>query len=55
MGLTEVSRSAEAESLAGALLSSSEPPDAIAAMKDDKQATGVMRAVQAAGRTIPDR
>jgi DNA-binding LacI/PurR family transcriptional regulator len=43
----------EAEELATTLLSSSEPPDAIVAMSD-KQATGVVRAVRAAGRAIPD-
>ncbi len=43
----------EAEETAGALLSSSAPPDAIAAMSD-QQAAGVVRAVQAAGLTVPD-
>jgi DNA-binding LacI/PurR family transcriptional regulator len=43
---------AEAEELASALLSSSEPPDAIAAMSD-KQAAGVVRAIRAAGLAIP--
>ncbi len=44
---------AEAEELASALLSSSEPPDAIAAMSD-QQAAGVLKAVRAAGRAVPD-
>jgi DNA-binding LacI/PurR family transcriptional regulator len=44
---------AEAESLAATLLASSEPPDAIVAMSD-KQATGVVRAIRAGGRAIPD-
>ena len=43
---------AEAEELASALLSSSEPPDAIAAMSD-QQAAGVVRAVRAAGLAVP--
>lgn len=42
----------EAQRLAAALLSSSEPPDAIAAMSD-QQAAGVIRAVRAAGRAVP--
>jgi DNA-binding LacI/PurR family transcriptional regulator len=44
---------AEAEELASTLLASSEPPDAIAAMSD-QQAAGVVRAIRAAGRAIPD-
>lgn len=44
---------AEAERLAGALLATAEQPDAIAAMSD-QQAAGVVRAVRAAGRLIPD-
>jgi DNA-binding LacI/PurR family transcriptional regulator len=44
---------AEAERMAAALLTSTEPPDAIAAMSD-QQAAGVVRAVRAAGRVIPD-
>jgi DNA-binding LacI/PurR family transcriptional regulator len=44
---------AEAERIAATLLSSGEPPDAIAAMSDE-QAAGVVRAVRAAGRVIPD-
>ncbi|MFD0690009.1 LacI family DNA-binding transcriptional regulator [Actinomadura fibrosa] len=44
---------AEAEQAAAALLASPEPPDAIAAMSD-RQAAGVLRAVRAAGRTVPD-
>ncbi|MEV3924844.1 LacI family DNA-binding transcriptional regulator [Actinomadura coerulea] len=43
----------EAERIAAALLASAEPPDAIAAMSD-RQASGVVRAVRAAGRSIPD-
>jgi DNA-binding LacI/PurR family transcriptional regulator len=43
----------EAESLVATLLASPQPPDAIAAMSD-RQATGVVRAVRAAGRAIPD-
>jgi DNA-binding LacI/PurR family transcriptional regulator len=43
----------EAEDVARALLSSSDPPDAIAAMSD-QQAVGVLAAVRAAGRTVPD-
>lgn len=45
--------SAEAERIAAALLASADPPDAIAAMSD-VQAAGVIRAVAATGRTIPD-
>jgi len=44
---------AEAERIAATLLTSAEPPDAIAAMSD-QQAAGVVRAAQAAGRAIPD-
>ena len=44
---------AEAERVAATLLASAEPPDAIAAMSD-QQAAGVVRAVRAAGRAIPD-
>jgi DNA-binding LacI/PurR family transcriptional regulator len=44
---------AEAERLAATLLASPQPPDAIAAMSD-RQAAGVVRAVRAAGRVIPD-
>jgi DNA-binding LacI/PurR family transcriptional regulator len=44
---------AEAERAAAALLASAEPPDAIAAMSDE-QAAGVVRAVRAAGRVVPD-
>ncbi|GAA4364914.1 LacI family DNA-binding transcriptional regulator [Actinomadura verrucosospora] len=43
---------AEAERVAAALLASAEPPDAIAAMSD-QQASGVLRAVRAAGRSVP--
>jgi DNA-binding LacI/PurR family transcriptional regulator len=42
----------EAEQLAANLLTSAEPPDAIAAMSD-QQASGVVRALHAAGRVIP--
>ncbi|MEU7873140.1 LacI family DNA-binding transcriptional regulator [Dactylosporangium sp. NPDC049140] len=44
---------AEAERIAATLLSSAEPPDAIAAMSDE-QAAGVVRAVRAARRAVPD-
>jgi DNA-binding LacI/PurR family transcriptional regulator len=44
---------AEAERIAATLLSSAEPPDAIAAMSDE-QAAGVVRAARAAGRVVPD-
>ncbi|WP_329095772.1 LacI family DNA-binding transcriptional regulator [Actinomadura citrea] len=44
---------AEAERVAATLLASAEPPDAIAAMSD-QQASGVVRAARAAGRTVPD-
>jgi DNA-binding LacI/PurR family transcriptional regulator len=44
---------AEAEQLAATLLTSAEPPDAIAAMSDE-QAAGVVRAARAAGRVMPD-
>jgi DNA-binding LacI/PurR family transcriptional regulator len=44
---------AEAEQIAATLLSSAEPPDAIAAMSD-QQAAGVVRAARAAGRVIAD-
>jgi DNA-binding LacI/PurR family transcriptional regulator len=44
---------AEAERMAASLLASAEPPDAIAAMSDE-QAAGVVRAVRAAGRIIPE-
>jgi DNA-binding LacI/PurR family transcriptional regulator len=43
----------EAEHMATSLLTSPDPPDAIAAMSD-KQAVGVIRAARAAGRRIPD-
>ncbi len=43
----------EAERVAAGLLSSAEPPDAIAAMSDE-QAAGVVRAARAAGRVVPD-
>ncbi|MEU8123178.1 LacI family DNA-binding transcriptional regulator [Spirillospora sp. NPDC049024] len=43
---------AEAERVATALLTSAEPPDAIAAMSD-RQASGVVRAARAAGRAVP--
>jgi DNA-binding LacI/PurR family transcriptional regulator len=42
----------EAEQVAAALLASTDPPDAIAAMGDEL-AAGVVRAAGAAGRTIP--
>jgi DNA-binding LacI/PurR family transcriptional regulator len=44
---------AEAERIAATLLTSVEPPDAIAAMSDE-QAAGVVHAARAAGRDIPD-
>ena len=44
---------AEAEQAAATLLASAEPPDAIAAMSDE-QAAGVVRALRAAGRVVPD-
>ena len=44
---------AEAERITASLLASGEPPDAIAAMSDE-QAAGVVRAVRATGRDIPD-
>jgi DNA-binding LacI/PurR family transcriptional regulator len=44
---------AEAEHIAATLLTSAEPPDAIAAMSDE-QASGVVRAARATGRVIPD-
>ncbi|WP_141578687.1 LacI family DNA-binding transcriptional regulator [Actinomadura sp. WMMA1423] len=44
---------AEAERVATALLTSAEPPDAIAAMSD-QQASGVVQAARAAGRAVPD-
>jgi DNA-binding LacI/PurR family transcriptional regulator len=44
---------AEAERIAATLLTSADPPDAIAAMSD-QQAAGVVRAAHAAGRVIPD-
>jgi DNA-binding LacI/PurR family transcriptional regulator len=43
---------AEAERAMAALLASAEPPDAVAVMSDE-QAAGVIRAVRAAGRTVP--
>ncbi|HTJ32719.1 MAG TPA: LacI family DNA-binding transcriptional regulator [Dactylosporangium sp.] len=43
---------AEAERIAATLLSSTEPPDAIAAMSDE-QAAGVVRAVRAARLAVP--
>jgi len=42
----------EAARIAATLLSSPEPPDAIAAMSD-QQAAGIVRAVRTAGRVIP--
>jgi DNA-binding LacI/PurR family transcriptional regulator len=45
--------SAQAQLVATTLLSSSEPPDAIAAMSDE-QASGIARAARAAGLVIPD-
>jgi DNA-binding LacI/PurR family transcriptional regulator len=39
--------------MAASLLTSAEPPDAIAAMSDE-QAAGVVRAARAAGRVIPE-
>jgi DNA-binding LacI/PurR family transcriptional regulator len=44
---------AEAEQIAATLLTSAEPPDAIAAMSD-QQAAGVVRAARTAGRAVPD-
>ncbi len=44
---------AEGERLATALLTSADPPDAIAAMSD-QQALGVLRAARALGRAVPD-
>jgi DNA-binding LacI/PurR family transcriptional regulator len=44
---------AEAEHLTALLMNSAQPPDAIAAMSD-QQAAGVVRALHAAGRIIPD-
>ncbi|MFG2001139.1 LacI family DNA-binding transcriptional regulator [Spirillospora sp. NPDC048911] len=44
---------AEAERVASALLTSTGPPDAIAAMSD-QQAAGVVHAARSAGRAIPD-
>ena len=44
---------AEAERITAALLASAEPPDAVAAMSDE-QAAGVVRALGAAGRAVPD-
>jgi DNA-binding LacI/PurR family transcriptional regulator len=44
---------AEAERVATALLTSAEPPDAIAAMSD-QQALGVLHAAHALGRAVPD-
>jgi DNA-binding LacI/PurR family transcriptional regulator len=43
---------AEAERITATLLSSAQPPDAIAAMSDE-QAAGVVQAARAAGRAIP--
>ena len=43
----------EAERVTATLLTSADPPDAIAAMSD-RQAAGVVRAVRAAGRVMPD-
>ena len=43
----------EAEQISATLLTSAEPPDAIAAMSD-QQAAGVVRAARAAGCVIPD-
>jgi DNA-binding LacI/PurR family transcriptional regulator len=44
---------AEAERIAWRLLTSAEPPDAVAAMSD-QQAAGVVRAARSLGRAIPD-
>ncbi len=44
----------EAERMATALLTSEQPPDAIAAMSD-RLAAGVVRAARTAGRAIPDQ
>lgn len=44
---------AEAEQIAVTLLTSADPPDAVAAMSDE-QAAGVIRAARAVGRTVPD-
>ena len=44
---------AEGEEAAARLLSRDQPPDAIAAMSDE-QAVGVLRAVRAAGLSVPD-
>jgi DNA-binding LacI/PurR family transcriptional regulator len=44
---------ADAERITATLLATAEPPDAIAAMSD-RQAVGVLRAVRAAGRAVPD-
>ncbi len=52
VGVCSVNDDAEAEQMAAALLASSEPPDAIAAMSD-QQAAGVVRAVLAAGLAVP--
>ena len=43
---------AEAERATAALLAADEPPDAVAAMSDE-QAAGVVRAVRAAGLSVP--
>jgi len=43
----------EAERVAATMLAAADPPDAIAAMSD-RQAAGVVRAVRAAGRAVPD-
>jgi DNA-binding LacI/PurR family transcriptional regulator len=53
VGVCARNDAAEAERTAETMLASAEPPDAIAAMSD-RQAAGVVRAVRAAGRRIPD-
>jgi DNA-binding LacI/PurR family transcriptional regulator len=53
VGVCARNDAAEAERMAATMLASAEPPDAIAAMSD-RQAAGVVRAVRAAGRRIPD-
>jgi DNA-binding LacI/PurR family transcriptional regulator len=53
VGVCSDNDTAEAEAVAAALLASPDSPDAIAVMSD-KQAAGVVRAIGAAGRAIPD-
>jgi DNA-binding LacI/PurR family transcriptional regulator len=53
VGVCSDNDTAEAEAVAAALLASPDPPDAIAVMSD-KQAAGVVRAIRAGGRSIPD-